>query len=54
MRVVESSDTDLGELLEVSRAAFGGEDVPALVSELLVDPSASTLSILRRSRGSPG
>ena len=43
MRVIESSDADLGAVLAVSRAAFGGEDVPALVRELLIDPSARPL-----------
>jgi putative acetyltransferase len=43
MRVIEASDADLEAALAVSRAAFGGEDVPALVRELLVDPSARPL-----------
>jgi putative acetyltransferase len=43
MRVIEATDADTGAVLAVSRAAFGGEDVPALVRELLVDPSARPL-----------
>jgi len=43
MRVIESSGADLGAVLAVGRAAFGGEDVPALVRELLADPSARPL-----------
>ena len=43
MRVIESLDADLGAVLAVSRAAFGDEDVPALVRELLADPSAHPL-----------
>jgi putative acetyltransferase len=43
MRVIEASDADLEAALAVSRAAFGGEDVPALVRELLADPSARPL-----------
>jgi predicted N-acetyltransferase YhbS len=43
MRVIEASDADSGAVLEVSRAAFGGEDVPALVRDLLADPSARPL-----------
>ncbi|HEY5167840.1 MAG TPA: N-acetyltransferase [Thermoleophilia bacterium] len=52
MRVIEASDADLGAVLAVSRAAFGGEDVPALVRELLVDPSARPLlSLVARDDG---
>ena len=43
MHVIEATDADLGAALAVSRAAFGGEDVPDLVRELLVDPSARPL-----------
>ncbi len=43
MRIVEATDADLGGVLLVSRLGFGGEDVPALVRELLVDPSARPL-----------
>lgn len=43
MQVVQASDAALGALLAVSRAAFGGEDVPAFVRDLLDDPSARPL-----------
>jgi putative acetyltransferase len=43
MRIVEATDADLAAALLVSRLAFDGEDVPALVRDLLVDPSAHPL-----------
>jgi putative acetyltransferase len=52
MRVVEATGADLDGVLAVSRAAFGGEDVPALVGELLADPTAlPLLSIVARETG---
>jgi predicted N-acetyltransferase YhbS len=43
VHIVEASDADLEAVLAVSRAAFGGEDVPDLVRDLLGDPSARPL-----------
>ncbi len=52
VQVVEASQGDLEAVLAVSRAAFGGEDVPALVRELLGDPSARPLlSLVARDEG---
>jgi putative acetyltransferase len=43
VHIVEASDSDLEAVLGVSRAAFGGEDVPGLVRGLLDDPSSRPL-----------
>ena len=52
MHIVEASEADLEAVLAVSRAAFGGEDVPALVRDLLGDPSAHPLlSLIARDGG---
>jgi putative acetyltransferase len=51
VHVVEASDADVEAVLAVSRAAFGGEDVPALVRDLLDDPSARPLISLVASDG---
>jgi putative acetyltransferase len=49
VNVVEASGPDLEAVLAVNRAAFGGEDVPALVRDLLDDPSARPhLSLIAR------
>jgi putative acetyltransferase len=52
VHIVEASDADLEAVLAVSRAAFDGEDVPALVRDLLDDPSACPLlSLIARDGG---
>ena len=43
MRIVDASAADLAHVLSVERQAFGGDDVPNLVAELLADPSAQPL-----------
>jgi predicted N-acetyltransferase YhbS len=52
VHIVEASDADLEAVLAVSRAAFDGEDVPALVRDLLDDPSARPLLSLIARDGS--
>lgn len=52
MHIVEASNADLEAVLAVSRAAFDGEDVPALVRDLHDDPSARPLlSVIARDGG---
>jgi putative acetyltransferase len=41
--IVEASASDLEDALAVSRVAFGGEDVPTLVRDLVADPSSRPL-----------
>jgi putative acetyltransferase len=52
VHIVEASDADLEAVLAVSRVAFDAEDVPALVRDLLDDPSARPLlSLIARDGG---
>ena len=43
MPIVEASGSELEDALAVSRVALGGEDAPALVRDLVADPSAHPL-----------
>jgi putative acetyltransferase len=52
MRITTTTATDLPEILQVERAAFGGEVEAGLVTELLEDPTARPLlSLLARDDG---
>ena len=52
MLIAEASESDLEDVLAVSRAAFEGEDVATLVRDLLEDPSAPPLlSLMAREEG---
>jgi len=47
MRIVEAGERQRDHLMEVERHAFVGEEVPRLVAELLLDPTARpSLSLL--------
>ncbi|WP_439346592.1 GNAT family N-acetyltransferase [Vacuolonema iberomarrocanum] len=43
MTIREATESDLDDVLRVERAAFGSEEEPELVRNLLVDPSAKPL-----------
>ncbi len=47
MRVVEAKERHHDHVMQVERAAFGGEEVPRFVADLLQDPTARpSLSLL--------
>lgn len=52
MNIREATDSDLDDVLHVERAAFGSEEEPELVRNLLLDPSAKPrLSLLAVEEG---
>ena len=43
LKIVEATDDDLEDILQINRAAFGQDDEAVLVRNLVVDPSAKPL-----------